>query len=201
VPVPSRYVRPGLAAIIADDLTDGHVIGPPARPETSHCSSCCIPPDRQRCRAVAAAAKAVGRRVQAAGRRVDPSDDDFTRAVGEAANTARGVAGKGDLALREWQLGQRVSLVVGGETAKARAGAACRATGLVEERSYGRCESGKKEGEQWSSGSHQCSQRIASPRCSRVRTHRIAIADRPNATMPMPSCHQPGALGTRPAST
>jgi len=63
--------------------------------------------------------------MQAAGRRVDPSDDDFTPAVGEAANTAGEVASKGDLALRERQLGQRDSLIVRGPATKSRARAAC----------------------------------------------------------------------------
>jgi len=200
VPVPSRHVRPGFASLIADNLTDHQVIGSMARSETSHCSSGCIPPDRQWCRAIAAAAKTVGGRVKTAGRRVEPSDDYFAPAVGKTANMTGEIPRKGHFALREWQLGQRESLIVRGPATKARAGGACRATGFVDERSYGRSNSSKKKGEYWSSGS-QCSQRIASLWCSRVRTHRIAIADRPNATMPMPSCHQPGAFATWPAST
>jgi len=138
--------------------------------------------------------------VKAAGRHVDPTDDDFTPAVGESANTTREVPRKCDLALREWQLGQREALIVCGPTAKTRAGGACRATGFIHERGHRRGDSGKKKGKYCSSRS-QWPQRIASVRSSRVKTHRIAIADRPNATMPMPSCHQPGACGTRPAST
>jgi hypothetical protein len=101
--------------------------------------------------------------VKAAGRRVDPSDDYFAPAVGKAANTTREIARKGDLALREWQLGQLKSLIVRGPAAKAPAGGACRATGSVDERRCGRGNRSKKKGECWSSGS-QCSQRITSLR-------------------------------------
>jgi hypothetical protein len=163
MPVPGRHIRPRLASLIASNLTDRQVIGSMARSETSHCSSGCIPSDRQRRGAVAAAAKTVGGRVKAAGRRVDPSDDYFTPAVGEAANTTREVTRKGDLAPREWQLGQRQSLIVRGPANKTPAGGACRATGSVDERRCGRGNRSKKNGECWSSGS-QCSQRITSLR-------------------------------------
>ena len=199
MPVPGRYVRPGLASVVADDLAGCQLVRPMARSKTAHCVSRLIAPARERRRAVAAATEAVDGRVQTAGWRADPSYDDLTPAIGEPPDTAREVAREGDFTRRERQLRQGVAVVVRGPIAEAGAGARC-AVCLVDKRGGSRGDRCQKKGEHRPSGSRR-PQAGASTRCSRVRTHRIATAARPNAAMPMPSCHQPGACGMRPAST
>src|SRR5262245_9082128 len=110
-PIPGRDVRPALATLVADHLANHQRIVAMTGAERAHREMRPVFLERKRSDAEAAAAKAIGSRMQAPRRCADPADDDLATAIGEAADTAWEVAHEASLALRQRQLGQRATLV------------------------------------------------------------------------------------------
>src|SRR5262249_26322572 len=99
-------------------------------------------PRRYRSYAVAGAAQAVGSRMQAACRRVDPADDEFAPSVREAPDATWEVAHKCMLALRERHFSQAPAFVGHRPTWKCTIVGHCGFMTAVEEG----CERGGNEG-------------------------------------------------------